>query len=105
MSCQNGCYHSSNLFDLFLGVLNEKETEMDFGQALYCLKDGKKVRRESWDKTGLHIFMRSGEFILFDGAKHVRDLIWMFCGDKNSMPREWKPRISELLAEDWQVVE
>lgn len=93
---------------------------MDFGQALWNLKNGNKVAREGWNGKRMFIYMVRGQDIVFgnlrkEANEHVAE-------GKN--PQDWtriQPHIdmkaadgtivvgwlasqTDMLAEDWIVV-
>ena len=65
---------------------------MDFGQALYCLKDGKKVQREEWEPDRFVRYQKEPPMLI------------LYLGDK-VLEESWQPPTIDMLAEDWQVVE
>ena len=73
---------------------------MNFGQALEALKDGKKVSRDGWNGKGMHVELTKGvdfqfsELLPFFVIKNI----------KNSF-NTWVPSVSDILADDWCVVE
>lgn len=73
---------------------------MDFGMALVHLKHGDKVAREGWNGKGMYI-----QYVI--GKDHEHAVIEPFLVIKNvkNSFNTWVPSISDLLAEDWSVVE
>lgn len=96
---------------------------MNFGQAIECLKAGKKVAREGWNGKGMWIVLMGPLFLppnnsTANGPK-VNDRVAVHIGiDKpmDSQPyiamwtaqEKWQPgwlaSQADMLAEDWQEV-
>nr|DAK36836.1 MAG TPA: Protein of unknown function (DUF2829) [Caudoviricetes sp.] len=96
---------------------------MNFGQAIEALKNGKKVARVGWNGKGMFIYMTTGSVVHLDEMKpetanHLRS----FCKDKgmdeieicphidmktadNKLAIGWLASQTDMLAEDWNVVE
>jgi hypothetical protein len=74
---------------------------MNFGQALELLKSGRKVAREGWNGKGMFIVHSSGvsDFRDYCDLEH-------FLAIKNvkGTYNTWVPSISDLFAEDWEVI-
>jgi hypothetical protein len=72
----------------------------DFSVALELLKKGKKLTREGWAGKGLYVQLNKG------GDYEFSEILPFFV-IKNSLNsfNTWVPSISDLLAEDWIVVE
>jgi hypothetical protein len=72
---------------------------MNFGQALEALKSGKKISRSGWNGAEMYAELvpakdfQFSELLPFFVLKNV----------KNSF-NTWVPSISDLLAEDWEIV-
>lgn len=81
---------------------------MDFGKALEKLKDGGKVRRKGWNGKGMWIavYKQPPQIPLkvgvFDG---VIDCPMLFIKTVKDTLNTWVPSISDLFAEDWEVVQ
>jgi Protein of unknown function (DUF2829). len=73
---------------------------MNFGQALKKLKEGKKVARNGWNGKGMYIQLHKGT----DFEHAIIEPFLVIKNVKNSF-NTWVPSISDLLAEDWEVVE
>lgn len=86
---------------------------MTFGEALVALKDGKKVQREGWNGKGVFIFLVPGstfavnrppligiypEGTIINYQSHI-DVKTA----QDTVP--WLASQSDVLAEDWQIVE
>lgn len=88
---------------------------MDFGKALDALKGGKKVAREGWNGKGMFIFLTKGRTINNDGErsfKHFEDLPEVTLADhidmrdaQGSYISGWLASQTDMLAEDWHIVE
>jgi hypothetical protein len=86
----------------------------DFGKALEHLKQGKAIARKGWNGKGLFVYMVSGGTykVQMDIVKPLADsnncmtyepyfAIWNGRGTINT----WVPSVSDLLAEDYIVIE
>lgn len=98
----------------------EKEVR-DFGSALKALKDGYKVAREGWNGKGMFLILANPDkttepqnvklgFIYTTGIKtlgtadiKVSPFITMKTADNCLVP--WLASQTDLLAEDWTIVE
>lgn len=89
---------------------------MNFGQAIEAAKQGKKITRRGWNGKGMWVIYRSGytevpcnkttadtvgipEGTLFK----VRPYLQMKCADDTF--QMWLASQSDILAEDWEIVE
>jgi len=83
---------------------------MDFCYALNALKEGKKVARSGWNGKGMWlVLMPELNLPPFSsqepGAKlHCNPYIVMWTADQKWQPG-WLASQTDLLAEDWMVVE
>lgn len=97
---------------------------MDFGAALAALKDGKRVARAGWNGKGMWIVYMSGMSLPpystqgTDRKVNDRTACWigedtpletlpyiaMWTADKKWLPG-WLASQSDMLADDWRVVE
>jgi hypothetical protein len=97
---------------------------MNFGQAIEALKEGKKVCREGWNGKGMWIVLMpelqlpafnsqvQGAKVNDRTAKHIgadtpldcRPYIVMWTALQQWQPG-WVASQTDMLAEDWQVVE
>ena len=84
---------------------------MDFGQALFLVKKGKKVCREGWNGKGMFIFLVNGSTFVVnrppllgiypEGTQITyRPHIDMKTADGEIVP--WIASQSDVLAEDWR---
>lgn len=96
---------------------------MNFGEVIEALKDGKAVNRVSWYKKGTYIWLLPKGEVKKECVKDpwlaraFEDKDTLECGyclrikksaikkDEVSTVETWYPSISDLFAEDWQVVE
>ena len=69
---------------------------MDFGSAIWRLKGGMRVARIGWNGKGMHVELRKASINLNEhlALKNVKGAF-----------DTWVPSISDLLAEDWLIVE
>lgn len=97
---------------------------MKIGEALECLRDGKKVRRAGWNGTGMWIVLmspldlpayssqapgakvndRTAKYIGEDTELHSQPYIAMWTADQKWQPG-WLASQPDLLADDWELVE
>lgn len=80
-----------------------------FGQAITELKAGNKVAREGWNGKGMFIFLIAGGSWDFEcdvsGVDDI-DTLPFFCmktADNKLVP--WLASQTDVLAEDWAIVE
>lgn len=93
----------------------------NFGQAIEMLKQGKKVARSGWNGKGMFVFMTSGKVLDIENddiwTKNIRDVAISNGGTVELLPYlamktadnkiqiGWLASQSDVLAEDWEVVE
>ena len=113
----------------------EKGRLLDFQSALSWLKEGKMVQRSGWNGKGMFIFMRPGDTLTTGQIAKVKSLpesvkswidqnlddkvnqgeigltpvkftpyLCMKAAD-NTIVNGWLASQTDILAEDWQVVE
>lgn len=73
---------------------------MNFGQVLEALKHGSKIARAGWNGKGMYVQLneaRDFEFSEINQFLTIKNV-------RNSFDT-WVPSISDLLAEDWELVE
>ena len=82
---------------------------MDFSEALRELKSGNKVARQGWNGKGMYLFLSPSlgcqMYKQFTG-KDINDMqpfIVMSTADGTLVP--WLASQTDLLAEDWMLVE
>jgi hypothetical protein len=73
---------------------------MNFGSSLGLLKSGIKVARKGWNGKGMYIQYVKG----MDFEHAIIEPFLVIKNVKNSF-NTWAPSISDLLAEDWEMVE
>ena len=96
---------------------------MNFGQAIEALKNGKKVARVGWNGKGMFLYMTTGSVVHLDEMKsETANYLRSFCKDKcmdeieicphidmktadNKLVIGWLASQTDMLAEDWDVVE
>lgn len=93
-------------------VQYSKTTQMNFGEALQALKDGKRVERTGWNGRGLFLYyVPGGEFpALTDVAKkYIGETVkynpYIAIKQADNTVSTWSPSIGDSVAEDWQIVE
>lgn len=98
--------------------------EMDFGNAIKALKFGKAIRRKGWNGKGLFVVKQVPAHIGSDIIpkmqslpQSAKDLILagkgfvnyasqcLIYNENNGRADSWVPSISDVFAEDWEVVE
>lgn len=72
---------------------------MTFSQALYCLKNGKKVSRKNWNGKGMWIALQTPD----DHSKMSLPYIYMKTADGHLVP--WLASQTDILAGDWSISE
>lgn len=73
--------------------------KMDFGQALNALKSGKKVAREGWNGKNMHLELQRPDA----HSKMTLPYIFMYTAQGDNVP--WLASQTDMLAEDWVIVE
>lgn len=91
---------------------------MNFGHALQCLRDGKRVSRQGWNGKGMWLTLSPGGMIPAEkfwaqhnaefatgqgGLAEVLPYITMKTADNKIVP--WLASQTDLLANDWGVLE
>ena len=92
---------------------------MNFGQAIECLKQGKKVARKGWNGKGMYLWLMPATSVKAEWCKepHLKELaeanggaiealgtIRMLTADKKILTG-WLASQTDTLSEDWIVVE
>ena len=92
---------------------------MNFGQAIECLKQGKKVARNGWNGKGMYLWLMPATSVKAEWCKepHLKELaeanggtiealgtIRMLTADKKILTG-WLASQTDILSEDWIVVE
>ena len=73
--------------------------EMNFGQAIEALKQGKKVAREGWNGKNMHLELQRPD----KHSKMTLPYIYMFTAQGDNVP--WLASQTDMLSEDWTIVE
>lgn len=74
----------------------------DFGWALEKLRGGQKVQREGWNGKGMWLALVANPGLHVHGFPHA-PYVGMKTADDKFVP--WLCSQTDLLAEDWQIVE
>lgn len=81
---------------------------MDFGQALYKLKEGGKVARAGWNGKGIFIELQTPD----KNSKMTSPYIFIdttgLQTENKAAPKSlvpWLASQTDMLAEDWQIAE
>ena len=72
---------------------------MDFGDAIRALKEGKKVSRAGWNGKGMWLALQVPDA----HSKMSLPYIYMKTADNKLVP--WLASQTDMLADDWSVVE
>ncbi|TCB77443.1 DUF2829 domain-containing protein [Acinetobacter sp. ANC 4173] len=96
---------------------NEKQlATIDFGSAIWALKQGKKVARSGWNGKGMWLILTPGRVVNniepnsfyekcgFEAPVTITSHIDMNAAD-GSMVVGWLASQTDMLAEDWFVLE
>ena len=80
---------------------------MTFGEALEALKAGKRVARTGWNGKEMYLYLADGKLLtqeIGDGSYLFTDSIVMKTAD-NRYCIGWLASQTDMLAEDWGIVE
>lgn len=106
------------------------ENNLDFGQAIKALKEGKRVARAGWNGKGLFVFMQVPSIIPMETVpkmqslpqavkdeferrfQSARDIKFATINYKNQLAlvspdntiTSWAPSVSDALEEDWCIL-
>lgn len=72
---------------------------MDFSQALVLIKQGKRLTRTGWNGKGMTVEIQRPD----EHSKMTLPYLFIRTTDKKNVP--WVASVTDLLAEDWEVVE
>lgn len=72
---------------------------MNFGQAIEALKQGKKVARAGWNGKNMHLELQRPDA----HSKMTLPYIYMYTAQGDNVP--WLASQTDMLSEDWTVVE
>jgi hypothetical protein len=109
---------------------------LNFGQALEAVKEGKLIAREGWNGKGMFVFQRPADEIpvqtVIENVKSIPDSVKLFLHNKykhdyvgtsgevfktkftaylcmyaadGSIVNGWLASQTDMLAEDWQILE
>lgn len=96
---------------------------MNFGEALENLKQGKKAARKGWNGKGQFVYMTTGSIVPVTGLKsetahHLFGDRLLECDTtvtinshldlktaQDTITIGWAPSQTDMLSEDWEVVE
>ena len=71
-------------------------TELDFGEALKLLKDGKRVARRGWNGKGQYVYLRRA-------TNYDEPVLVIHTAQDKTQPG-WLASQSDMLATDWEMV-
>ena len=89
------------------------KANMNFGQAIEALKAGKKVARDGWNGRGMFLFIMKGglsgtevhnQHGYLDEHIEIQDCICMKTA-QNTVCVGWLASQTDMLAEDWEIVD
>lgn len=90
------------------------DTDFYFGLAINCLKDGKRVARKGWNGKGMFLFLVKGDALTqaieerYGDPEHLGthkalDQIYLHTAQGDLVA--WTASQTDILAEDWVLVE
>lgn len=85
----------------------ETKNSLTFGEALEALKAGKKVARKGWNGKEMYLYLADGKLLteeIGDGSYPFTDTVVMKTAD-NKYCIGWLASQTDMLAEDWHIVE
>jgi hypothetical protein len=99
--------------------MDNKQTWMSFSEALEYIKTGKKVQRKNWNGKGMYIYLQEGSLLSVEARNPVlqkeidsRDNRTVQIGAHIDMRAAdgtivigWLASQTDLLSNDWQLVE
>lgn len=86
---------------------------LDFGAAVLALKAGQKVAREGWNGRGMFVFLVPGSVFkvnrppllgIYPEGTEITYRPHINIKNVDGTIATWVPSITDLMAEDWQVV-
>ena len=94
--------------------ISDSVKNMNFGDAIEALKQGKKVARSGWNGKGMFVYLvpannfpaqtdAAKSFFGNDGLVPYNP--YMAIKNVNDTVSTWVPSINDCLAEDWQIVD
>lgn len=92
---------------------------LNFGDAIKALKEGKKVARKGWNGKGMFLWLKEGTRILSDWCKDpiLKSICEETGGDIEGLPTicmktadnkvltGWLASQTDMLSEDWIILE
>ena len=90
------------------------DTQLDFSAALSLIKGGGKLTRKGWNGKGMYVFMVAGsQFVvnrkpLVDMFPEGTEITYRPHIDLKAVDGTigvWTPSTSDILADDWEVVD
>lgn len=116
-------YESWSPSEVFEEAYHNISDGMDFGDAVKLLKDGNALRRKGWNGKGLFVFKQvpahiESEIIpkMQSLPQSAKDLIMngngfidytsqcLIYNENTGRADSWVPSISDVFAEDWEIV-
>ena len=122
----NGEFYSCNpdIFEKTYDKADDSSSAMDFGDAIEVLKQGGTIRRTGWNGKGLMVFKQVPAHIESDIIpkmqslpQSAKDLILKSKGfidytsqcliynENTGRADSWVPSISDVFAEDWEIIQ
>jgi hypothetical protein len=78
---------------------------LNFGQAVEALKDGKRVARAGWNGKGMFAYFVNGSrFTIFPEGTEVKYRPHIDLKAADGSCGVWNPNMMDILAEDWTIV-
>lgn len=113
-----------DIFEKTYDKADDSSSAMDFGDAIEVLKQGGVIRRKGWNGKGLMVFKQVPAHIESDIIpkmqslpQSAKDLILkgkafidytsqcLIYNENTGRADSWVPSISDVFAEDWEIVE
>ena len=122
----NGEFYSCkpDIFEKTITKADDSSSAMDFGDAIEVLKQGGTIRRTGWNGKGLMVFKQVPAHIESDIIpkmqslpQSAKDLILKSKGfidytsqcliynENTGRADSWVPSISDVFAEDWEIIQ
>lgn len=86
------------LDDRIRGVPASDACNMDFGDAIRCMKRGDRVQRHGWNGKNMYLELQVPDA----HSKMTLPYIFMFTADRHFVP--WLASQTDMLASDWRVI-
>jgi hypothetical protein len=74
---------------------------MNFEQALAALKNGEKLSRDGWNGKGMFVMVQTPD----EHSKMTKPYFYITVTGDSETRVPWVPSVTDLMAEDWTVVE